>query len=67
MRTILRLYVFLLPLGLSMLATILILKHFTSIDSFMVGFFEGMSTVFIVVGAAISIGAWWGKKGTPAQ
>lgn len=67
MRTLLKLYIFLLPLGLSMLVTIFLLKRFTSIDDFTAGFFEGMSTVFIVVGTAISIGAMLGKKGTPAK
>lgn len=50
-----------------MLVTIFLLKRFTSIDDFTAGFFEGMSTVFIVVGAAISVGAMLGKKGTPAK
>lgn len=67
MRTLLKLYIFLLPLGLSMLASIFLLKRFTDIDDFTAGFFEGMSAVFIVVGAAISIGALLGKKGTPAK
>lgn len=61
MKTLLFLYKLLLPIGVAILATIFVLRSFVAVNDFAVGFLEGMSTVFIVVGAAVTLGAYLGR------
>lgn len=62
MKTFLFLYKLLLPIGVAILVTIFVLRSFVAVNDFAVGFLEGMSTVFIVVGAAVTLGAYLGRR-----
>lgn len=62
MKTLLLLYKLLFPLGVAMLITVFVLESCQVLEGFTVGFLEGMSTVFIVAGAAVILGAYLGEK-----
>ena len=61
MKTLLLLYKLLLPFGIAMLAATFVLRACQVVNDFTVGFLEGMSSVFIVAGAAVTLGAYLGR------